>query len=70
MIWEPIETAPRDESALLLWFPDAELKVRAAFWSPDGDWFEYEWSGHPITDLCGQPTHWMPIPKPPTTNKE
>lgn len=70
--WQPIETAPKDGSAILLAGP-FEHGCIIAFWSDpsigdtepsDSGWYEFEWSGNPIH---GQPTHWSPIPNIPPT---
>ena len=70
--WQPIETAPRDGTWVLLADPDlcdehgvllpvpAEFRPEVTGWgSPDGEWM----------DLHGcrviTPTHWMPLPEPP-----
>ena len=60
MEWEPIETAPKDEAAIL-GFADGEMTTVAwnqGYWSlcvpgayaEDGEWW---------------PTHWMKLPVPP-----
>lgn len=70
--WRPIETAPKDGTSILLYYPDSGVI--------EGMWFErYEngnggqWSVVSIDQHgCGccaddsdQPTHWMPLPAPP-----
>jgi len=64
--WQPIETAPRDGSDIIVYRPKF-----------DGDyipivgvdyWFKgYTW-GRSRRDC--QPTHWMPLPKPPVTSQD
>ena len=80
MEWQPIETAPKDVGAILLW-ADGEIWL--------GEWNELDlefdeegdepfWNMTALTDgggKCGvwcetwsedtPPTHWMPLPKPP-----
>ena len=61
--WRPIETAPKDESEILLAHPDGSMVVgwwrqdrtrgRVSGWS-DGDDFYMTW-----------PSHWMPLPAAP-----
>jgi hypothetical protein len=64
--WQPIETAPRDETAVLLYFPGSWETdgVRVGWWH-EGAWYEHEWSSNPMTDFYEEPTHWMPLPHPP-----
>ena len=71
--WLPIETAPKDGSKVLLW-TDSTLDpywcdcvgrrevehfqtVQTAWWNLDDGWEK---------ELVGQPTHWMPLPPPPS----
>jgi len=58
MTWQPIETAPRDGTWVLLYSPNENQPAVAYFnghaWDDNGDggfWFE--------------PTHWMPLPPKP-----
>jgi hypothetical protein len=57
MDWQPIETAPRDGTEILVWGGGHDV---ASVWWQDGDedvWFN--------GDVIVHPTHWMPLPKPP-----
>lgn len=61
MTWQPIETAPRDGTMVLLWHRNADGAT--AGWMLG--WFDqfHEWE-----NMCGgllEPTHWMPLPDPP-----
>lgn len=61
-LWQPIETAPRDETWVLLWGKDEETPLTAQWrgnnWlTPDG----IVWSEEELY----APTHWMPLPEPP-----
>lgn len=62
MIWNPIETAKKDSTGVLGWFPTC----RCVF---DMVWDEYskEWrSFGGCGDFHGeQPTHWMSMPERP-----
>jgi hypothetical protein len=68
--WQPIETAPKGETVILLWCPESWDTdcVRIGFWS-ESDWYDDESASHPITDMYGAPTHWHPLPNPLQTTK-
>lgn len=61
--WLPIETCPED-GEFLVYMPDGSRKIQAARWSPNiktiGTAFAF--------DLT-KPTHWRPLPPPPTSAK-
>ncbi len=72
--WQPIETAPRDR-VILLYRPGEDGARRVA----PGSWDSRECSKHPKPfwrcwfgrpnvdwDRYYQPTHWQPMPEPPT----
>ncbi len=70
MDWENIKTAPKDETVILLFFPESVDTdgVRVGWWFEDGfdwGWFDDEAASKPMTELYGEPTHWMPIPLKP-----
>ena len=56
--WQPIETAPKDGTEVLLWV-DCLDRVLAAW--KDGRWVE-TWDDNP---LAFSPTCWMPLPEAP-----
>lgn len=57
--WQPIETAPKDGTVFLAcWVTDGGPYFGAVQWQYDG-WVE---NSEPV----GLPTHWMPLPAPPT----
>jgi hypothetical protein len=61
--WQPIESAPKDGTVFLTW-RKGWLRARMCMMN-SGRWF-YPF-GAPVSDLeSDQPTHWMPIPPPPT----
>jgi hypothetical protein len=67
MNWQPINTAPKDGTSVLLYQPKGryyhECMMVAAWstsWMPDGIG-GYEWENE-----LQAPTHWMPLPLPPT----
>lgn len=78
-VWQPIETAPRDGTAVVLcWAIDADggridwesdphtagVFVQIASWGENDGWTVY---CDMVCDprLHFKPTHWMPIPAPP-----
>jgi hypothetical protein len=67
--WQPIDTAPKDKTAILVWCPNIGGRVSqqtgltgfhivARYY--DGC-LEAEWNG----DVIPKPTHWLPLPPPP-----
>ena len=67
-MWQPIETAPKDGTNVSLW---SSGFYGICHWSPpgtiseDGFWCytpRVEWA---ILELKS-PTHWMPLPEPPS----
>lgn len=70
--WQPIETAPKDRSVLLYepiggwWLPEPRPGVVPHIWV--GNWWKgdtlnrAQWNGA----MYSAPTHWMPLPAPPT----
>lgn len=66
--WLPIETAPRDDFPVDLWYEDQDglfyYRVPDCRWSRAHEyWVNKE--GLPA-DMKNYPTHWMPVPEPPT----
>ena len=61
MVWQPIETAPRDGTRILLYFPAMD-KGERIFAGPfaHGMWQIGVWFARPPN-----PTHWQPLPPPP-----
>jgi len=64
--WQPIKTAPKDETPILSWIPDMEcisvVKWYDAYWTMCDDFEHYHGANV-------KPTHWMPLPKPPGETK-
>lgn len=61
MKWQPIKTAPKDETDILVW---ARGKVHVAYYDDLGcGWLD----AHDCGDYAGHlsATHWMPLPAPP-----
>lgn len=62
MEWQPIETAPRDGTRILLFREGWHVNCAVGYWRID--WHEFA----PVGGECfPQPTHWMPLPPPPST---
>jgi hypothetical protein len=66
-LWQPIETAPKDHSLILLSGLDEDgVKVVDM-----GHWESFSWWHGEHSDpewswtYENQPTHWMPLPEPP-----
>lgn len=79
--WLPIDTAPKDGAAIILaWAIDADgnkimwnespetagVFVQVASWSEKEGWWWVYTSTIADASLHFNPTHWMPLPKPPT----
>jgi len=61
--WQPIETAPKDNTVFLAWRKHATHPLMVRY-EPSYDWFA-NYDGEHVYDL----THWMPLPKPPAIAK-
>jgi hypothetical protein len=74
MAWMPIETLPEPPvdgrtlpPAVMLWLPmDAPCKGRIEMRVPvrGGRWYNRYCNGYELDDF--RPTHWQPLPEPPT----
>lgn len=68
--WRPIETAPKDGTQFQAWIEKYGWEPRARF-NPDSEAFElwgrvdYDKDGWDVYSHM-VPTHWMPLPTPPT----
>ena len=63
---QPIETAPKDETWIML-FGDlyGEPHGHVGFWSEDdADWFDSEAASKSLTAFGWKPTHWCPFDDP------
>lgn len=74
MNWQPIETAPKDGTVIDLWVPDAKNAKYSAHRIPSCKWDDKKgWVLDlipiKISSLTDAPTHWMPLPEPPTNSK-
>jgi hypothetical protein len=68
MKWQPIETAPKvDGVRVLLGWVETIFPVSTGFYYAAID----RWCDDATeNDYCPQPTHWMPLPTPPSAHKE
>ena len=75
--WRPIESAPKDGRPILVFAPDAtEPRVFLLMWTEwvnaedasdiDGNWKDLA----DDQEFDASPTHWMPLPSPPGTDRE
>jgi hypothetical protein len=66
--WLPIETAPKDGTAIDLWWKGC--RYVECYWSEytagGGNWFSESYYGGTIID----PLYWMPLPQPPEKTDE
>jgi len=83
--WQPIETAPKDGTRILAFFPiinSYKILIVEFIWQ---EWYicpydsEFEMMGNEHLVYIyekleklknGDPTHWMPLPNPPKQEKE
>jgi hypothetical protein len=76
--WLPIETAPKDGSDIIVYNPSGEGIVGEAYYSNDngrGGWwwagtYEGEHMEEPMHIRNAWPTHWQPLPAPPSSTEE
>jgi hypothetical protein len=59
--WQPIETAPKDETDVLTYGPAGQVVAR---WEDDA-WRVYNY-GYCDATVRKRPTHWRPLPAPPS----
>lgn len=71
VVWQPIETAPRDGTDVLLWWPYWRKKPiigryenhpTGGYWNTEAKLIEY---GQGVPDNNEDPTHWKPLDAPP-----
>jgi len=64
--WQPIETAPKDGRHIFCFLHDG--LISEVWWQRDSldgtEYWQDYWDSEP------KPTHWMPLPAPPTTEGE
>jgi hypothetical protein len=66
--WQPIKTAPKDGTAILVLLPSLyDDGLPALLWADDGVQIGW-WDGEDWVNLKSElldPTHWQPLPPPP-----
>lgn len=80
--WQPIETAPKDGTEILVFVPFVTgPAIVVVHWTDDGsstrDDFEDEPDGEGWTEphdgyvgMWDDASHWMPLPKPPSSHSD
>lgn len=69
--WQPIESAPKDETTILAWCVHDNAKYSkdaiAEGWAGPvvTRWIDFQGGGWTWHGHCGVFTHWMPLPTPP-----
>lgn len=65
--WQPIETAPKDRKAILVYCSERKNTYTAIWGKVGGFWNEDGWAhfGGNNNGMYEKPTHWMPLPPPP-----
>lgn len=75
-MWQPIETAPKDNPIMLC--VEGYLPSVGRWWPVDSCWASFDWVGHfdsdkEMTDYVNgtsyEPTHWMPLPAGPSLTR-
>lgn len=64
--WQPIETAPRDETRVLLFDPMRDPKEMIGRWRGDAWWGDPTPSGRSTTWRDESGSYWMPLPDAPS----
>lgn len=63
--WQPIETAPKDETSILGYHPKEEGTITTMRYSN----CRKAWINDEYDAIKYNPTHWMPLPHPPLNKK-
>lgn len=81
-MWQPIETAPKNKTTILVWNGDVHFAYyEQTKYTHFTGWFvlnngDYYDGGYGRDYKMGEdadlplPTHWMPLPAPPETNNQ
>ena len=69
MNWQPIETAPKDGTPVIVGIAGLKNSVGEAYWwqreDGRGGWQTWDGKNHTRTVYTTLPTHWMPFPSEP-----
>ncbi len=65
MNWQPIETAPKDGTAFLVWMDEAVHGSHVQVWCRRSEKHSGIIAGVFAFDLPRKPTYWQPLPEPP-----
>lgn len=57
--WQPIDTAPKDGTEILVYIPRRRGAIYAGASNPSG----HQWWSKNLGAI--KPTHWLPLPEPP-----
>ena len=68
--WMPIESAPKDETAVILYMPAVGYRgavITSAYWTTHNVecWHVDDQKNGPYPLRGTSPAHWMPLPEPP-----
>lgn len=63
--WRDIASAPKDGTPILMWVSGERRRVVFGWWSGRHD-PEYPWHTYGEAYRVDIPTHWMPLPTPPS----
>jgi hypothetical protein len=65
--WQPIASAPKDGTHILIWDGEIECVAKFDIWftGHEGAWECVGASGYDIENAFKAPTYWMPLPPPP-----
>lgn len=69
--WQPIESAPKDGRVVLVTGCNGFDRVLPAWWVDESEVIKSFAGWRGVVNRCGpnliaDPTHWMPLPDPPT----
>lgn len=67
MEWQPIETAPKDGTRVLVAEEDDNESIGVAYWFCGSEDQDAGWYSSACVDdvTMFYPTHWIPLPQPP-----